>query len=203
MNSEYQTINKSADCIYSYKLVLLGDTSVGKTSLTVRFTRGQFDENQESTIGAAYSTKMIEHKKDFVKFEIWDTAGQERYHSLAPMYYRGAKVALVVYDITKYDTFKNAKKWINEIQEYNNDIIIMLIGNKHDLDYLRKVDYDEVMTYVNYKEMKYIEVSAKHNYKINEIFEIIANDVPKNSESMISNNILTYTTQPNNKCCKN
>ena len=86
--------------VFQYKLVLLGDSAVGKSSLVLRFVRGQFFEYQESTIGAAFLTQTVALNETTVKFEIWDTAGQERYHSLAPMYYRGAAAAIVVYDIT-------------------------------------------------------------------------------------------------------
>ena len=86
--------------VFQFKLVLLGDSAVGKSSLVLRFVRGQFFEYQESTIGAAFLTQTVALNDTTVKFEIWDTAGQERYHSLAPMYYRGAAAAIVVYDIT-------------------------------------------------------------------------------------------------------
>ena len=90
----------AAGRVFQYKLVLLGDSAVGKSSLVLRFVRGQFFEYQESTIGAAFLTQTVALNDTTVKFEIWDTAGQERYHSLAPMYYRGAAAAIVVYDIT-------------------------------------------------------------------------------------------------------
>ena len=90
----------AAGRVFQFKLVLLGDSAVGKSSLVLRFVRGQFFEYQESTIGAAFLTQTVALNDTTVKFEIWDTAGQERYHSLAPMYYRGAAAAIVVYDIT-------------------------------------------------------------------------------------------------------
>ena len=97
-------------------LVLLGESAVGKTSLVLRFGKGQFHEFQESTIGAAFFTQTVCLEDTAVKFEIWDTAGQERYHSLTPMYYRGAEAAIVVYDITNADTFERAKSWVKELQ---------------------------------------------------------------------------------------
>lgn len=95
----------SATRTCQFKLVLLGESSVGKSSLVLRFVKGQFHEFQESTIGAAFLTQTVQIDDTTVKFEIWDTAGQERYHSLAPMYYRGAQAAIVVYDITNKETF--------------------------------------------------------------------------------------------------
>jgi len=102
--------------VYQFKLVLLGESAVGKSSLVLRFVRGQFFDYQESTIGAAFLTQTVALSDSTVKFEIWDTAGQERYHSLAPMYYRGAAAAIVVYDITSPDSFARAKSWVRELQ---------------------------------------------------------------------------------------
>ena len=97
-------------------LVLLGESAVGKSSLVLRFGKGQFNEFEQSTIGAAFFTKTVCLEDTTVKLEIWDTAGQERYHSLVPMYYRGAQAAIVVYDVTKADTFERAKSWVKELQ---------------------------------------------------------------------------------------
>ncbi len=130
--------------VFQFKLVLLGDSAVGKSSLVLRFVRGQFFEYQESTIGAAFLTQTVALNDTTVKFEIWDTAGQERYHSLAPMYYRGAAAAIVVYDITNRDTFQRAKQWVKELQRQGNpNIVIALAGNKSDLNSKRKVEPEE------------------------------------------------------------
>ncbi|CAK1549580.1 unnamed protein product [Leptosia nina] len=120
--------------VCQFKLVLLGESAVGKSSLVLRFVKGQFHEYQESTIGAAFLTQTLCLDDTTVKFEIWDTAGQERYHSLAPMYYRGAQAAIVVYDITNQDTFGRAKNWVKELQrQASPSIVIALAGNKNDL----------------------------------------------------------------------
>jgi len=119
---------------FQFKLVLLGDSAVGKSSLVLRFVKKQFYEYQESTIGAAFLTQTVSVKDYVVKFEIWDTAGQERYHSLAPMYYRGAASAVVVYDLTNRQSFVRAKSWVKELQKQGNpNIVIALAGNKLDL----------------------------------------------------------------------
>merc|ERR1712023_221338 len=107
--------SSGASKVGQFKLVLLGDSAVGKSSLVLRFVRGQFFEYQESTIGAAFMTQTLALDDTTVKFEIWDTAGQERYHSLAPMYYRGAQAAVVVYDVTSQDSFERAQRWISEL----------------------------------------------------------------------------------------
>ncbi|VUZ51507.1 unnamed protein product [Hymenolepis diminuta] len=119
----------------SYKLVLLGESAVGKSSIALRFVKSQFQEFQEATIGAAYLTQsiVVGDPQVTVKFEIWDTAGQERYHSLAPMYYRGAHAAIVVYDITNRQTFDRATKWVDELREKAPGVkVIALAGNKSD-----------------------------------------------------------------------
>merc|ERR1712174_192060 len=110
----------AANKTYQFKLVLLGDTSVGKSSIVIRFVKGQFSEYQESTIGAAFLTQTVPVQDCTVKFEIWDTAGQERYHSLAPMYYRGAQAAVVIYDVTSNDSFERAQRWISELRDQAN-----------------------------------------------------------------------------------
>ncbi|RXN29033.1 ras-related Rab-5B-like protein [Labeo rohita] len=127
--------------ICQFKLVLLGDMAVGKSSLVLRFVKGQFDEFQETTIGAAFLAQSVCLDDTTVKFEIWDTAGQERYHSLAPMYYRGAQAAIVVFDITKPETFERAKAWVKELQrQASPNIVIALAGNKADLADKRLVE---------------------------------------------------------------
>jgi small GTP-binding protein len=123
-----------------FKLVLLGESSVGKSSLVLRFVKGQFHEFQESTIGAAFLTQTVQIDDTTVKFEIWDTAGQERYHSLAPMYYRGAQAAIVVYDLSNKETFQKAQTWVKELQrQASPSIVIALAGNKLDLAQKRQV----------------------------------------------------------------
>merc|ERR1712137_399836 len=126
--------------IFQFKLVLLGESAVGKSSLVLRFVKGQFLDFQESTIGAAFLTQTVCLNDTTVKFEIWDTAGQERYHSLAPMYYRGAQAAIVVYDITTAESFDRAKNWVKELQRQGNpNIVIALAANKVDLESKRAV----------------------------------------------------------------
>ncbi|KAG6515463.1 hypothetical protein ZIOFF_025875 [Zingiber officinale] len=120
--------------------VLLGDMGAGKSSLVIRFVRGQFIEFQESTIGAAFFAQTLTVGDTAVKFEIWDTAGQERYHSLAPMYYRGAAAAIIVYDMTSTESFEKAKNWVQELRKQGNpNMVTALAGNKCDLEDKRKV----------------------------------------------------------------
>lgn len=165
-----------------FKLVLLGESAVGKSSLVLRFVKGQFHEFQESTIGAAFLTQTVCLDETTVKFEIWDTAGQERYHSLAPMYYRGAQAAIVVYDITNADTFARAKSWTRELQrQARPDIVIALSGNKSDLGARRAVEYEEANAYAEENGLLFMETSAKNANNVNEIFLAIARKLPKDS----------------------
>ncbi|KAL6778817.1 RAB5 [Auxenochlorella protothecoides x Auxenochlorella symbiontica] len=161
------------------KLVLLGEMGSGKTSLVQRFVRGQYFENQESTIGASFFTKTIPEKH--VKFEIWDTAGQERYHSLAPMYYRGAASAVVVFDTTLASSFERAKKWVHELRQNvaNPDLIIALVGNKVDLVDARAVAEADARNYAAETSLLYYESSAKTNVNVVEVFEDIADRLPR------------------------
>ncbi|KAJ5492857.1 Vacuolar protein sorting-associated protein 21 [Penicillium diatomitis] len=118
----------------SVKLVLLGEAAVGKSSLVLRFVNNDFQENKEPTIGAAFLTQKCTLPTRTIKFEIWDTAGQERFASLAPMYYRNAQAALVVYDVTKPSSLTKAKHWVAELQrQASPGIVIALVGNKLDL----------------------------------------------------------------------
>jgi len=166
--------------IFQFKLVLLGESAVGKSSLVLRFVKGQFLDYQESTIGAAFLTQTVCLNDTTVKFEIWDTAGQERYHSLAPMYYRGAQAAIVVYDITNYDSFDRAKKWVKELQRQGNpNIVIALAGNKVDLASKRKIEIEDAQAYADENGILFMETSAKTAANVNELFVAIAKKLPK------------------------
>jgi Ras-related protein Rab-5C/Rab family protein len=124
----------SADKAVQVKLVLLGEAAVGKSSVVLRFVSNEFQPNKEPTIGAAFLTQKCRLEDRVLRYEIWDTAGQERFHSLAPMYYRNAQAAVVVYDVTKATSLEKAKSWVKELQrQANPNIVIALAGNKIDL----------------------------------------------------------------------
>ena len=160
--------------VFQFKLVLLGDSAVGKSSLVLRFVRGQFFEYQESTIGAAFLTQTVALNDTTVKFEIWDTAGQERYHSLAPMYYRGAAAAIVVYDITNKESFNGAKSWVKELQRRGDpNVVIALAGNKADLQDKRKVEIEEATMYAEENNILHMETSAKSATNVRHLFQEI------------------------------
>jgi len=191
-----------------YKLVLLGDTAVGKSCLVVRFVRDEFFEFQEPTIGAAFLTSTVDLDDTKVKFEIWDTAGQERYRSLAPMYYRGAAAAIVVYDITSKDSFAGAKTWVKELQRRGApDCIIALAGNKSDLEDQRKVDKQEAEEYAENEAIIHMGTSAKTSMNVQDLFIAIAKRIPKEPKAGVDNagSVIdpskTANKKPKSGCC--
>ncbi|KAG2216719.1 hypothetical protein INT45_013830 [Circinella minor] len=174
------------------KLVLLGESGVGKSSLVMRFVNREYIENREPTIGAAFLTQKCHLDDRSIKFEIWDTAGQERFHSLAPMYYRNAQAAIIVYDITKASTLDKAKSWAKELQrQANSGIVIALVGNKLDLaegeseddnssteDNERQVSEEDAQAYADEAGLLFKETSAKTSKNVDAIFTEIAKKIP-------------------------
>lgn len=160
-----------------FKLVLLGDEGVGKSCIAQRFVRRQFNDHSSPTIGASFFSQTLcldENTK--VKLDIWDTAGQERYHSLAPIYYRGASAAIVVFDLTRPDSFDHAQKWVSELrQQVGGDIAIALAGNKSDMaETHATVDTQVSQSYADDADLMFFETSAKTGLNIEDAFLAIA-----------------------------
>ncbi|KAM4835854.1 ras-related protein Rab-17 isoform 2-T5 [Thomomys bottae] len=153
------------------KLVLLGSGSVGKSSLALRYVKQDF-KSILPTVGCAFFTKVVDVGAFSVKLEIWDTAGQEKYHSVCHLYFRGANAALLVYDITRKDSFHRAQQWLAELEkEFSpGEVVVMLIGNKMDLAEEREVTTQEGQEFAESKGLLFMETSAKLDYQVSEAF---------------------------------
>lgn len=159
--------------------MLLGDASVGKSSLVIRFVKNTFSDAMETTIGAAFFAQTIEVDGAVVKFEIWDTAGQERFSSLAPMYYRGAAAAVVVYDQTNGPSFERAQMWVQQLQLSGNpNIVIALAANKMDINN-RQVDITTARQYAEENGLLFLETSARTGQNVQQLFQMIARRLPE------------------------
>ncbi|KAM5474079.1 Rab GTPase ypt31 [Microsporum ferrugineum] len=146
---------------FLFKVVLIGDSGVGKSNLLSRFTRNEFNLDSKSTIGVEFATRSIQVDSKTIKSQIWDTAGQERYRAITSAYYRGAVGALLVYDVSKHQTYENVTRWLKELRDHaDSNIVIMLVGNKSDLRHLRAVPTDEAKQFASENNLSFIETSA-------------------------------------------
>ncbi|XP_069009751.1 ras-related protein Rab-17-like [Embiotoca jacksoni] len=162
------------------KMVLLGSSTVGKSSLALRFSKDQF-KNTSPTVGCAYLTQVVHLSDVTLRFEIWDTAGEEKYHSVTPLYYRGAHAALLVYDISKRQTFIRAQLWLQELEKQYTpgSTVIWLVGNKGDLVQDRQVLAQEGQTLANEKGLGFTETSAMSGDQVSELLQAVAHRVHK------------------------
>lgn len=159
---------------YLFKVVLIGDSGVGKSNLLSRFTRNEFNLESKSTIGVEFATRSIQVEGKTVKAQIWDTAGQERYRAITSAYYRGAVGALLVYDIAKHLTYENAERWLKELQDHaDSNIVIMLVGNKSDLRHLRAVPTDQAKAFAETNGLSFLETSALDSSNVELAFQTI------------------------------
>ena len=159
--------------ILSFKILLLGDSTVGKTAFILRFCEDKFEEDSLTTIGLDQKNKFVKRGDKRLELHIWDTAGQERFRSIAKNCYKGADGIILMYDISKYETFKHIKTWINNIKESIDidKIALIVVGNKCDLpDSEKNVEKDSKQNFENTSKMKIIEASAKDNINVNESF---------------------------------
>mmetsp|Transcript_50036 Transcript_50036/g.55818 ORF Transcript_50036/g.55818 Transcript_50036/m.55818 type:complete len:218 (+) Transcript_50036:250-903(+) len=163
---------------YLFKIVLIGDSGVGKSNLLSRFTRNEFNLESKSTIGVEFATKSIQAEGKTIKAQIWDTAGQERYRAITSAYYRGAVGALLVYDISKHGTFENVERWLKELRDHAEaNIVVMLVGNKSDLRHLRSVETDEAMSFSEQHNLAFIETSALDASGVDTAFQRILTEI--------------------------
>lgn len=163
---------------YLFKVVLIGDSGVGKSNLLSRFTRNEFNLESKSTIGVEFATRSIVVDNKTIKAQIWDTAGQERYRAITSAYYRGAVGALLVYDIAKHLTYENVERWLRELRDHaDQNIVIMLVGNKSDLRHLRAVPTDEAKTFAERNGLSFIETSALDSTNVETAFQNILTEI--------------------------
>ncbi|XP_051143690.1 ras-related protein RABA5b [Andrographis paniculata] len=163
---------------YLFKIVIIGDSAVGKSNLLSRFARDEFDHNSKATIGVEFQTQVVEVDGKEVKAQVWDTAGQERFRAVTSAYYRGAVGALVVYDISRKTTFESIKRWLDELNTHcDTTVARMLVGNKCDLEDIRQVSVEEGKTLAEEEGLFFIETSALDSTNVNKAFEIVIREI--------------------------
>jgi small GTP-binding protein len=163
---------------YLFKYIIIGDTGVGKSCLLLQFTDSRFQPVHDLTIGVEFGARMIELDNEPIKLQIWDTAGQESFRSITRSYYRGAAGALLVYDITRRETFGHLTRWLEEArQNSHSSMVIMLIGNKSDLDHRRQVSEEEGAAFAQENGLIFMETSAKSAANVEEAFVQTAHEI--------------------------
>ncbi|KAA0710091.1 Ras-related protein [Triplophysa tibetana] len=156
---------------FVFKVVLIGESGVGKSNLLSRFTKNEFNHDSRTTIGVEFSTRSIQVDNVTIKAQIWDTAGLERYRAITSAYYRGAVGALLVYDITKQLTYESVERWLKELYDHADPhIVVMLVGNKSDLDTLRTVPREEAKDFAESKDLIFMETSALDSTNVESAF---------------------------------
>ncbi|XP_065019710.1 ras-related protein Rab11C-like [Musa acuminata AAA Group] len=163
---------------YLFKIVLIGDSGVGKSNILSRFTRNEFCLDSKSTIGVEFATKTLQVEGKTIKAQIWDTAGQERYRAITSAYYRGAVGALLVYDITKKQTFDSIQRWLRELRDHaDSNIVIILAGNKSDLKHLRAISQDAGRALAEKEGLSFLETSALESLNVDKAFQTIISEI--------------------------
>ena len=169
---------------YLFKYIIIGDTGVGKSCLLLQFTDKRFQPVHDLTIGVEFGARMVQIDNRQIKLQIWDTAGQESFRSITRSYYRGAAGALLVYDITRRETFNHLTRWLEEArQNANQSMVIMLIGNKSDLDHRRQVSKEEGEKFAKEHGLIFLETSAKTAANVEEAFINTADKIYQNISS--------------------
>ena len=195
-----------------FKIVLIGDSGVGKTNILSRYINNEFSLATQSTVGVEFGSKIIKKNGKVIKLQIWDTAGQERYKSITSAYYKGSRGAFVVYDITRKTTYDNIDKWIGELKTNGSeDVLIMLVGNKSDLEEKREVITEEVEKKAQEQKLAFCETSALNGKNVEYAFENLINEILKKVEKekineakqLAESKAITLETADKNKNEKN
>lgn len=203
MNPEYD---------YLFKLLLIGDSGVGKSCLLLRFADDTYTESYISTIGVDFKIRTIELDGKTIKLQIWDTAGQERFRTITSSYYRGAHGIIVVYDVTDQESYENVRNWLQEIERYaNENVNKLLVGNKCDLTSKKVVDYSTAKELADHLGIPFLETSAKNATNVEQAFMTMAAEIKNrmqtvpntqgNTPTGININPKTSGKQPSGGCC--
>ncbi|KAF7211288.1 ras-related protein Rab-25 [Nothobranchius furzeri] len=173
---------------FVFKVVLIGESGVGKSNLLSRFTKNDFTHDSRTTIGVEFSTRTVQLDQFTIKAQIWDTAGLERYRAITSAYYRGAVGALLVYDISKHLTYESVERWLKELYDHADPhIVVMLVGNKVDLESLRTVPTEEAKDFADKKGLMFMETSALNATNVEAAF----NDVLKAIQKKVASREVT------------
>ena len=195
-----------------FKLILIGDSSVGKSNILSKYLKNEFDENSKATVGVEFGTKNILINGKKIKIQIWDTAGEERYRSITSAYYKGAKGAFIVYDITRKTTFDNIDKWISDLRlNGDKNICIIILGNKSDLIEQRQIQEKDGKKKAEMFKTAFLETSALNGDNIAKAFDELIEQIYQNNKSFFENdnkkeidkgvNLNDNKDKDNKKCC--
>jgi small GTP-binding protein len=198
-------MNKDSKRDHIYKILLLGDSSVGKTCLLLRYSEDKFIDNHITTIGLDYRLKIVNiSPQTNVRLQLWDSAGQDRFKAITKNYYKGAHGIVLVYDITSEQSFLNIKNWISQIREYTDGVKIVLVGNKIDIPQIRTVNYDQGVRLAKEYRIKFYECSAKNNIGVNDVFSQLVEEIYesfKDVRNEVAVNISDKVDKNDKKCC--
>lgn len=192
-----------------FKIVIVGDSGVGKTGLLTRYLRNEFTEDSKATVGVEFGGKKLEIKGSKVKAQIWDTAGQERYRSVTNAYYKGAKGAIIVYDITNRFSFDNIERWMKEVKVMGaQDMVLMIVGNKSDVSESRAVETSEGEALAETNGIGFFETSAKKSTNVEKAFSVISEliydrfskQLEQSIDDLYLENNLELDSKPKRKC---
>ena len=197
---------------FIFKVLLLGNSDVGKSSLILRYVDQVWSDTFVPTIGVDFKVKTLEIENKQIKMQIWDTAGQERFRNVISSYFRGSHGIFLIYDITNRDSFKNLENWLIEIEKNaSQNVLKILIGNKSDLVDDREIKTEEGQAFANRNGMKFMETSAKMNTNVNEAFETLAKlmmefnnekkTLPTKNETKVLNASSGKDIKTKKKCC--
>ncbi|XP_031119981.1 ras-related protein Rab11B-like [Ipomoea triloba] len=176
------------DYDWLFKVVLIGDSGVGKSNLRSRFTQNKFSLEPKKTVGVEFATHIVRVDDAKVKAQIWDTTGQERYRAIVPAYYRGAVGALLVYDVTRHVTFENVESWLVELRDFTDNIVVLLVGNKADLHHLRAVSTEDAKAFAEKEGTYFMETSALESLNVENAFTEVLTQIRRKALEVGDNN---------------